>query len=187
MAHHPANNGLVKLVSSRILNVMRHVIWSNSTSSDKDIPDIRCSISSGTVQFILYCEDKGLPYELLLSPQSPINTIDDFISTRLNLSQRIYRETRRLQNSNPQILSHQQKSARPKPVREGQLVRLMKHDTSGLVPKLSPKLSGPYRVIEKPRKNKCVSGICYTRTKAEFILMVSNFSKTFTLTDFTIP
>lgn len=131
-----------------------------------------CSLNSAIVQstgasscFILYGRDKRMPRQLLLAPPRSICNVDNLVSTRLTRAQRIYHETHKLLHvSNSQMLSNQQKSARPKPVHGGQLAMFQKH-----IPNFVPKL-GFLNILFIIQclincGSECVSGICSMSTK----------------------
>ncbi len=78
VAHHPASNGLVERTNRKILKALRYVTNGVSQTWDKWLSHIAASISascnasiSESPLFVLFGENKRLPYDVLLSKPQP--------------------------------------------------------------------------------------------------------------------
>ena len=159
VAHHPASNGLVERANKKILEVLRHVVQGCHASWDEWIPQVASAINSSinssigeSPYFVLFGEDKRLPYQLLLERPTPVYNIDDYAKVHLATSQRIFNHVRTSLDASRQLMvSRQHQHACPPTVAPGDLVFVAEPERSS---KLSPRFSGPLRVLQTELGNK---------------------------------
>ncbi len=113
------------------------------------------SATGETPHYILFGEDKSLPYSLLKSEPRQVYNYDDFILTRINKFKEIYQRVRDHMKQYSQDLTKQQhKRARDVKIQEGDIVMAKLHTPLGNSNKLSPKFKGPYEVMAPDSGNK---------------------------------
>ena len=157
--HHPASNGLVERANRKVLEVLRHVVCGCYPSWDEWIPQVASSINSSvnasigeSPHFVVFGEDKRLPFHLLTDRPSPVYNVDDYAKVHLAASQRIFDKVRTtLDASRDLMVSKQHEKARPSNIEAGDLVFLAEPER---VSKLAPRFTGPLRVLCKEAGNK---------------------------------
>ena len=166
LPYRPQSNGITERLNSSILSFMRSIIDTSSGSWDDDILTIQSCINStfhsslgDTPHFILYGQDKRLPYDLFENKPEP-NYGDNYAKFLVNRNKVIFQKAREyLTKSRDKIISYQHRIANNKTIGIGSLVfKKIHHDT--IRPKLDRKFDGPYRVIEVKNNKallKCIS------------------------------
>ena len=156
--HSPSSNGKVERCNKRILDVLRYITEAKH-SWDDWIPVIACSINSSlhsTIKeapyFVLYGEDKRLPYQFLHDSPRPLYNFDDYVKCRLRDFQSIHKVIHeRLTASQSEMLEKQHNRASDFTVAVGDIVFNKVHDRHS---KLDPIFEGPYRVTESLHGHK---------------------------------
>ena len=154
VAHHPASNGLVERANRKILEALRHVTSGFAQVWDNWLSHIAASINASynssineSPHYVLFGEDKRLPYDLLLSKPQPIYNVENFAKVMLSSFQRIHQSVKvHLRSSNSQALARQHSAARPVKFQVGDIVLLVNLTRDS---KLAPRNLGPYRIIAR--------------------------------------
>lgn len=159
VAYHPSSNGLVERANRKILEALRPVVNSLHDDWEDWLPHIGACINSSMCEstgksphYILYGEDKNLPYELLASPQTPVYNVDDYVKQHMHVFKNIHANVRhRLQASRAEMMAQQHKRATPVTIQVGDTVKVRQPDR---ISKLAPKFSGPCSVVRQLHGNK---------------------------------
>ena len=160
--YRPQSNGVVERLNRKIIHCLRSLINPYSIQWDTWIPLVKCSLntqinaSTGeTPHFIVFAEEKELPYDLLNSPPRVIYNPDDYMSMRINKFQQIHQRVKEhMQDYTTEMSNKQHKIAKAVKIKPGDIVMLQRHVPVGESRKLSPKFKGPYKVIEPSTGNK---------------------------------
>lgn len=188
VAHHPASNGLVERANRKILEALRHVVQGCHSSWDEWIPQIASAINSSinasigeSPHFVLFGEDKRLPYTLLLQRPSPVYNADDYAKVHLAVGQDIFGRVRNTLDASRQLMvNRQHQHAQPSNMVTGDLVFVAEPNRSS---KLSPRFSGPLRVIQEELGNKL--RVWELHSDAERVVHTDNCKKV--CGDFAVP
>ena len=159
VAYHPASNGLVERANRKVLEALRHVVQEFHMTWDEWIPQIASAINSSinasigeSPHFVIYGDDKRLPYDLLLEKPGPVYNVNDYVKVHLSVSQKIFRSVReRLDVSRQMMVDRQHKNAQPSKIVPGDIVFVAESERSS---KLEPRFSGPWRVVTMDGGNK---------------------------------
>ena len=154
VAHHPASNGLVERANRKILEALRHVTSGFAHTWDNWLSHIAASVNSSynssineSPHFVIFGEDKRLPYDMLLSKPQPLYNVENFAKVLVTSFQRIHQSVKtRLQSSNSEITARQHNSARQIKFQIGDVVLLLNPARDS---KLAPRNLGPYRIIAR--------------------------------------
>ncbi|KAK4321769.1 hypothetical protein Pmani_007398 [Petrolisthes manimaculis] len=152
-------NGLVERHNRKILNTLRSLVPDTNTLWDTYTPQVMASLNSTinksiseTPHYILFAQDKRLPYELLAKKPNPVYNMDDFVKTNVHTFQQIHQRIQHsLALSKADMLLYHNKSASNFSLEIGDIVYSLvevKHSN------LDPKFDGPFRVIAKEHGNK---------------------------------
>ena len=134
-----------------------------------------------TPHFVVFGVDKRLPYDVLLESPRPLYNPDDYAKLQLSVFQKIHGAVRRrLTISQDNMLNRQHRKAQPVTIREGDLVFILDPDRSS---KLSPRYSGPCRVLSRGHGNKFT--IRFLDSGAERVAHVDNLKRVHP--DFPLP
>ncbi|ROT76218.1 hypothetical protein C7M84_005203 [Penaeus vannamei] len=174
LLYRPQANGLTERLNRTILGMLRTSLASSGSEWDLWIPIIQMAINNtfhstlgDTPHFVVYGEDRRLPYELLDQSPRPTYT-DDYASRVIRKKQEIYNIARRhLQFERDRIIRQQHKLSRRKDITAGALMFRLASERSVLMPKLSPRFDGPYRVLQV-RHNKALCRILLTSSQSWF-------------------
>lgn len=100
-AYHPQSNGVVERLNRKIINCLRALISPYSIEWDKWIPTVKCAlnlqVNSATGEsphYMIFGEDKLLPYDLLSAEPQAVYNYDDCIATNIDKFQLIYSRVR---------------------------------------------------------------------------------------------
>ncbi|KAK4326756.1 hypothetical protein Pmani_002773 [Petrolisthes manimaculis] len=152
-------NGLVERHNRKILNTLRSLVPDTNTLWDTYTPQVMASLNSTinksiseTPHYILFAQDKRLPYELLAKKPNPVYNMDDFVKSNVHTFQQIHQRIQHsLALSKADMLLYHNKSTSNFSLEIGDIVYSLvevKHS------KLDPKFDGPFRVIAKEHGNK---------------------------------
>ncbi|KAK4322805.1 hypothetical protein Pmani_006471 [Petrolisthes manimaculis] len=159
LPYRPSANGLVERHNRKILNTLRSLVPDTNTLWDTYTPQVMASLNSTinksiseTPHYILFVQDKRLPYELLAKKPNPVYNMDEFVKTNVHTFQQIHQRIQHsLALSKADMLLYHNKSASNFSLEIGDIVYSLvevKHS------KLDPKFDGPFRVIAKEHGNK---------------------------------
>ena len=158
-AHHPASNGLVERTNRKILEILRHVAGTFHESWEDWLPHVAASINGSvnsstgkTPHYIVFGEEKRLPYDILVGPRVPMYSADDYVKSHIRTFQLIHASVRdKLQASRAEMIARQYLTATPVSLGVGDTV----FKASPLrQSKLESKFSGPYLITESLSGNK---------------------------------
>jgi len=174
LPYRPQANGLTERLNRTILSMLRTSLASSGSEWDLWIPIIQMAINNtfhstlgDTPHFVVYGEDRRLPYELLDQSPRPTYT-DDYASRIIRKKQEIYCIAKRhLQFERDRIIRQQHKLSRRKDIATGALVFHSASKRSAPMPKLSPRFDGPYRVLQV-RHNKALCRSLLTSSQSWF-------------------
>ncbi len=129
---------------------------------DKWIPTVKCAlnaqVNSATGEsphYILFVQDKLLPYDMLSAEPSPVYNCDDFIAININKFQLIHSRVRKhMETYKEELKIKQHKLGKEVTLSIGQLVMAKLHVPVASSNKLSPKFTGPYNIVDKAGGNK---------------------------------
>ncbi len=103
-------NGVVGRLNRKVINCLRSLINPYSITWDTWIPYVKCALNSlinsatgETPHYIIFGEDKTLPYELLDEEPKPIYNHDDYIKNSITKFQQIHQ---RVKNHMSDYASH---------------------------------------------------------------------------------
>ncbi len=101
MAYHPARNELVKRQNRKIMQHLRTLLGDVAASWHEWMPQVIASLNTSlhktigdTPHFIVFGQDKKLPYSVLLKEKDPVYNFDDHVRLRTINSQNIYKRVR---------------------------------------------------------------------------------------------
>ncbi len=119
---------------------------------------LNTQVSSATGEsphYIIFGEDKSLPNELLNAEPQPIYSYDNYVATKIHKFQQIYRRVRdHMKTYSESLKTQKHKKAKTFNVDIGDLVMTKIHVPLAGSSKLSPKFTGPYKIIDKDTGNK---------------------------------
>ena len=158
----PQANGVVERLNRKVITCLRSLINPHSITWDTWIPYVKCALNSQinsatgeTPHYIIFGEDKTLPYELLNSNPRPVYNEDDYIKNRVNQFQVIYQRVKNhMSKYSEQMREQQHKTAQQIKLKEGDIVMAKLHVPVANSNKLSPKYTGPYKVLSAASGNK---------------------------------
>ena len=161
-AYKPESNGVVERLNRKVITCLRTLINPHSISWDTWIPHVTCALNTqinsatgDTPHYILFGEDKILPYSLLESEPRQVYNYDDFVLTRVNKFKEIYQRIRdHMQQYSQDVRKQQHKRARDIKIQSDDIVMVKLHTPIGNSNKLSPQFKGPYKVIAPDSGNK---------------------------------
>ena len=161
-AYHPQSNGVVERLNRKVINCLRSPINPYSVNWDAWIPHVKCALNTQinsatgeTPHFIVFGRDKVLPYEIFTTEQRPIYNYDDYIANNVQRFKSIHaRVSEHMKSYSEEMKQQQHKIAKPVKIQVGNLVMAKIHVPIGTSNKLSPKFTGPYKVIESASGNK---------------------------------
>ncbi len=170
VVYHPASNGLVERQNGKILNQLRS-LGSNSHAWDIWMPQVAASLNSSlhasigdTTHFVVFGQDKRLPYASLLAKEEPIYNYDDYVRVRVSDFQKTFKRlTDNIAMSREKWNAQQHRVAGNKVIAIGDAVY---HSIQEAATKLHPRYKGPYRVIGIEHGNKIkIRHLTYFNTK----------------------
>ena len=181
--YRPQSNGVVERLNRKIITCLRSLIDPRSITWDVWIPHVKCALNSQinsatgkTPHYIIFGEDKRLPYDLLNSRPMPVYNEDNYIAGRIHKFQGIHQRVRQhMTEYSSGVCKQQHKRARNANVNPGDIVMAKLHTPVGNSNKLSPKFTGPYKVIETATGNKYK--IQHVTTGEVFIKHVDDLKK----------
>ena len=161
-AYHPASNGVVERLNRTVINCLRSLIDPHSITWDVWIPHVKCAINThinsatgDTPHYIIFGEDKSLPFELLKTSPSPLYNPDDYMLQQTHNFQQIYsRVKKHMKVYREELQKQQHKQSREVKIKIGDVVMAKLHVPVADSNKLSPRFTGPYKVIETAGGNK---------------------------------
>ncbi len=153
VAYHPASNGMVERSNRRSSNIWKLLVGDVSSSWHEWMPQVMVSLNSSlhtsigdTPHFILFCQDRNLPYNILFKKEDPFYNFDDTVRLRTLDFQRIYELVlSNITDSKLAMNEQQWKKAREKIIVVGDIVYMKVHEPKN---KLAPRFEGPYRVTD---------------------------------------
>ncbi len=159
VAYHRASNGMVERQNRKIIENLRTMVGDTSSSWHEWMPQVMASLNSAlhtsigdTPHFIIFGQDKRLPYSILLKKEDPLYNFDDYVRVRTRDFQRIYKHVQLNMGDSKQAMNEQQwKSSREKFIAIGDIVYEKFHESKN---KLAPRFEGPYRVVGVDGSNK---------------------------------
>ena len=159
VAYHPASNGLVERHNRKIIQILKHLNDPPSFTWDEWIHQVsatlNCSIHKSINEiphFVVFGQDKRLPYSILSSKSEPLYNPDNYAQLRLIDFQNIYkRVTESLLQSKDEMIKYNTQITKNKDINLGQIVFAKIHDTHS---KLDAQFEGPYRVTQLLKGNK---------------------------------
>jgi len=174
LPYRPQANGITERLNRTILSMLRTSLASSTSCWDVWVPIIQMAINStfhsslGDIpHFIIYGEDRRLPYDLLEQRLLPVYD-DNYVKLAMRKKQEIYKIARdHLRVERDRIIRQQHKLARRKHIDVGMLVFHLVTDRTVPSPKLSPKFEGPYRV-SLVRNNKALCKCLVTSSQSWF-------------------
>ncbi len=105
-----------------------------------------------TPHYVVFGQDKRLPYHILLRKEEPVYNYDDYIQLRSTDFQRIYKRVQSNISEAKNVMNEQQwQSAREKLIAIGDIVYTKVHEPKN---KLAPRFEGPYHVVAYDKGNK---------------------------------
>ncbi len=148
-------------LNRKVITCLCTLISSHGITWDTCIPHVTCALntqinSTGeTPHYILFREDKNLPYSLLETEPRQVYNYDDFILTRINKFKEIYERFRdHMKQYSRDLTKQQHKRARDIKIQEGDLVMEKLHTPLGNRNKLWPKFTGPYEIVAQDSGSK---------------------------------
>ena len=97
----PQSNGVVERLNRKIVTCLRALINPHSITWDTWIPYVKCALNTQintatgeTPHYIIFGEDKTLPYDLLTSEPKTVYNADDYINVRVQKFQVIHQRVR---------------------------------------------------------------------------------------------
>ncbi len=149
-AYKPESNGAVERLNRKIITCLRTLINPHSITCMGHMDP-----TGETPHYILFGEDKNLPYLLLESEPRQVYNYDGFILTRISKFKEIYEHVRDHMKQYSQDLTKQHhKRARDLKIQEGDIIMAKLHTPLGTSNKLSPKFTGQYEVAAPDSGNK---------------------------------
>lgn len=158
----PQANGVVERLNRKVITCLRSLINPHSITWDTWIPFAKCALNSEinsatgeTPHYIIFGEDKILPYDLLNASPTPVYNEDDYIKNRINKFQNIHQRVKdHMKKYSEQMQEQQHKKAQQITLKEGDIVMAKLHVPVANSNKLSPKYTGPYKVLSAASGNK---------------------------------
>ncbi|KAK3889412.1 hypothetical protein Pcinc_006591 [Petrolisthes cinctipes] len=160
VAYHPQSNGMVERVNRKILEVLRHLAGSIQAGWEDWLCQVTACINSSihsslgkTPHYIIYGEDKVLPYDILVGRPGPVYNVDDYVSVQGHVFATIHHEVRKhMEASRAEHIARQHKFAKKVEIEEGDVVMVKTPERQS---KLSPKFKGPY-IVKRVLGNKLI-------------------------------
>ena len=161
VAYHPSSNGLVERTNRKVLDALRHVVGSLHDDWEDWLPFVGACLNNSvwestgkTPHYILFGEDKVLPYDLMATSTKPVYNIDNYTEQHSKVFAKIYKSVReRLQASRTEMMLQQHKRATPVAIKVGDTVMVQVPNRES---KLAPKFVGPRLVVREGHGNKFV-------------------------------
>ena len=162
-AYHPQGNGMVERVNSKILTSLRTLLVDAVQPLQENwvdwIPQVAASINSTvnestgkTPYYIMYGDEKRLPYEVVVEDPLPVYNYEDYAKVQRKVFQITFGEVRRsLERSRDLRTERQHKMAKPVSIEVGDVVMVKQPARKG---KLDPSFAGPFLVVQKAHGNK---------------------------------
>lgn len=158
-AYHPASNGLVERMNRSVLNVLRHVTKTLDNAWEDWLPQVAATINGSvnastgkSPHYILYGDDKSLPYELLVQKMEPVYNLEDYSKRHIQVLKKIHQEVRtHLSASRAEMIRIQHRNATEVNIEVGDCVMLLDPTRNS---KLAPKFKGPYIISGMAGGNK---------------------------------
>ena len=159
IAYHPASNGLVERQNRKIIQILKQINNPPSFHWDEWICQVASTLNSSinkaiaeTPHFIVFGQDKRLPYSIVTSNPKPLYNPDDYAKLRLNDFHKIYMKvTEALASSKREMIKNTNKNSKEKDLNIGDLVYMKRQDMNS---KLDPIFEGPFRITQKLSGNK---------------------------------
>ncbi len=159
LAYHPASNGMVERQNRKIIRHLCTLVGDVSSTWHEWMPQIMASLNSSlhksigdTPHFIIYGQDKRLPFNFLLKEEEPIYNFDDYVRVRSTDFKKIYKRiSQNIADSKATMNESQWRKANDKIIVIGDLVYHQVHEPKN---KLAPRFEGPYRVIDYDKGNQ---------------------------------
>ncbi len=136
----------------KIISHLRSLVGSSSQAWHFWMPQVAASLNSSlhvsigdTSHFVVFGQDKRLPYSFLLAKEEPIYNYDDYVRVRVSDFQKTYkRVTDNIAMSREKRNTQQHRLAGNKGITMGDVVY---HSIQEVATKLRSRFEGPYRVI----------------------------------------
>ncbi len=97
----PQSNGVVERLNHKSVTCLRALINPHSITSDSSIPYVKCALNTQintatgeTPYYVIFGEDKTLPYDLLNAEPRTVYNADDYIKGRVQKFQVIHQRVR---------------------------------------------------------------------------------------------
>ena len=152
--YHPSSNGLVERANRKVLEIIRHLVGSDSDAWDEWIPQvassINCSVNESIKEsphFVIFGSEKRVPYDLLNSNPSPVYNPEDYTNMRVRDFQVIHQRVREaLKETNTEMaLKVNKRKKKEKEIKKDDVVYILNQNRKN---KLDVKFHGPARVLE---------------------------------------
>ncbi len=155
----PSSNSVVERHNWKILNTLRSLIPDNDTLWDTYTSQVMTSLNSTinksiseTPHYIIFLQNKRLPYDVLSQSPAPVYNLDDYVKVKVSTFQKIHQRIQQsLVISKAEMLLYHNKSASNFSLNIGDIVYSVKHVKTS---KLNPNFEGTFRVIAKETGNK---------------------------------
>ncbi len=130
LAFHPASNGMVEQQNRKIIHHLRTLVGDVSSTWHEWVPQVMASLNTSlhksigdTPHFIVFGQDKRLPFNFLLKEEDPIYNFDDYVRVRRTDFQKIYKRiSRNIADSKSTMNESQWRKANDKIIVIGDLV-----------------------------------------------------------------
>ena len=162
-SYHPQGNGLIERTNRKILEVLRPLVLGLHSEWEDWIPQVQASINNSinsatnkTPHYIMFGQDKRLPYDILTETRYPLYNVEDYSKLQAHKFQDIYQQVRqRMQASRAEIIAKQHRRARPLSLQVGDSVMKRVPERGS---KLDPKFEGPFIIVGKQQNKFRIRG-----------------------------